>query len=76
MKTKSEKFVVYHKDNAGRPDMHEGGPWFFEPAKYDDGEVYSDGYATAAEALAAAERWEVDRLQGYVSPWVKPSLRA
>lgn len=56
--TDSGEFVVYHKDGAGRPDMHEGGPWFFEPKKWGEGEVYSEGYATPEEALEAAEEWE------------------
>lgn len=56
--TESEEFVVYHRDNAGSPDVHEGGPWFFEPVEWGAGEVYSGGYTTAVQALRAAEAWE------------------
>lgn len=48
--------VVYHKSEAGMPDVHEGGPWFFEPENY-NGDVFSPGYATRAEAEAAATAW-------------------
>ena len=48
--------VVYHKSEAGMPSAHNGGPWFFEPEGY-DGDVFSPGYATKAEAEASAAAW-------------------
>lgn len=51
-------FTVYHKYNSGQPSAHDGGPWFYEPTyDYDGGEVYSEGYNTKADAVAAAEAW-------------------
>ncbi len=51
-------FVVFHKENAGRPESFEGGPWFFEPSSYECNDVYSVGYATKEAAENAAAEWE------------------
>lgn len=52
----TETFVIYHKDAAGIPSAHKGGPWFYEPRAGDGpaGVVWSEGYKTKAEALEAA----------------------
>ncbi len=49
-------WVVYHRDEAGQPDAHDGGPWFYAPTDYDSADVYSYGYATRDDAIEAAER--------------------
>lgn len=57
--TQSGRSVAYHKREAGNPNIHHGGPWFFEPAgNYSSGEVYSIGFPSLAAALEAAEEWE------------------
>ena len=58
--TRDGMFRVYHKGGAGYPEAHEGGPWFYEPVDWAEGEVYSPGYATAEEALEAAGEWEAE----------------
>jgi hypothetical protein len=62
--TESGRFVVYHKSDAGAPELHDSdeGDWYFEPKGYSDGEVFSGGYPTWEDALAAAENWESDAL--------------
>mgnify|MGYP000272839456 CR=1 FL=1 len=54
------RYRIYHRSEAGRPDLHKDGEWFFEPKGYGEGEVYSRGFATRKQAVAAAERWEDD----------------
>lgn len=49
-------YVVYHKKDAGSPELHEGGAWFFEPAEW-GGDVYSPGYRTRQAACRAAWSW-------------------
>lgn len=53
------------------------GPWYFRPSEWKEPEwdgstisymlkfpmCYSPGFATAEEALAAAEQWEIDKPQ-------------
>lgn len=51
-------FVVFHKENAGRSESFDGGPWFFEPSNYEGNDVYSEGYATKEAAEHAANEWE------------------
>lgn len=55
--TADGSMIVYHRLTAGRPDLHRDGDWYYQPVGEGAGEVYSPGYATADEALAAAERW-------------------
>jgi len=53
-----ERWIIYHKDEAGCPEAHEGGPWFYEPADWgDSGDVYSKGFPTAGEAEADCREW-------------------
>lgn len=79
MKSKSGKFVVFHRCDCPfakpgvaipRDFMAEDNPWFFMPA---DGNptaigsmrgypmIYSPGFASEGEALAAAEAWEIKK---------------
>lgn len=53
-KLEDAEWTVYHKDEAGDPSLHEGGPWFYQPNDYDDFEVYSSGFLTKKEAIEAA----------------------
>lgn len=46
-------WTVYHKSEAGSPESHEGGPWFYQPDDFDGGEVWSFGYPTREEAVQA-----------------------
>ena len=46
---------VYHRSEAGSPELHTGGEWFFQPDDFDGGEVWSRGYPSQAAALAACE---------------------
>lgn len=58
MLTKSGKFEVFNKEDAAYPDLFAGYcDWFFKPVDAED-DLFSDGYLTQAEALAAAEFWE------------------
>lgn len=51
-----DEWSVYHRDNAGQPEAHQGdGPWYFQPVGY-DGDVYSRGYGSRAAAVEAC--WE------------------
>lgn len=50
-------YVVYHRANAGLPEAHRGGTWYFQPADYTGGDVYSKGYASRDAASAAAWDW-------------------
>src|SRR2546426_7957392 len=70
MKTQSGEHLIYHYLDAGSPEAHrsavlDGGPWFYGPSIYLSEEealsVYSEGYPTALDALAAAEAWEVEQ---------------
>lgn len=54
IETLNGPYVVYRKAEAGAPELHKGGPWFFEPADYDGNEVYSKGYGTRRDAVEAA----------------------
>lgn len=54
------KFVVYHKSTAGTPELHKGGPWFYQPLDFDGGEVWSVGHRSYRAALKAASA-EVSR---------------
>jgi hypothetical protein len=38
--------------------LHDGGPWFVEPADWAELRPYAPGYATAEEARMQAEVWE------------------
>jgi hypothetical protein len=62
--TDSGNTKVYHKADSGSPQAHKDGdekPWYFEPTSgWAEGEVFSNGYATAKEALEAAEAYELD----------------
>lgn len=50
------KYTVYHKSQTGSGiSLHKDGPWFFEPAGYDGGDVFSAGYPTKEKAATAAE---------------------
>lgn len=47
------EWVIYHKSDAGDPDLHEGGPWFYHPRDFVDNEVYSEGYSSKDAAIDA-----------------------
>lgn len=47
------EFCVYNRDDAGSPEDHEGGPWFYQPKDFDGGEVYSEGYPSKDAAIDA-----------------------
>lgn len=56
-------FVVFHKDNAGYPDVFDsGGPWFYEPENYQGNDQFSEGYPTKEAAIEAAKAstWGVE----------------
>jgi len=55
-----EGWAIYHREDAGQPDMHDcsGGDWYYEPEGWDVGEVYSHGYRTPEQAVAACLDWE------------------
>lgn len=59
--TSNGDYVIYHVSEAGIPSAHDTGhgEWFFHPTDLLDGEVFSDGYPTQAEAEQAA-RWHAD----------------
>lgn len=51
-------WTVYHAAEAGRPESHgvaagEGGDWHYAPDSAPEGEVWSSGYPTRREAIAA-----------------------
>lgn len=52
-------YVVYHRDTAGLTEAHQhpDGPWYFQPAYYDGGNVYSKGYPSPEAASEAAWEW-------------------
>ena len=52
-----KNYKVYHKKESGAPELHKNGEWFFEPEDWNEGEVFSEGYATKGEAEEAAEKW-------------------
>lgn len=52
------EMIVYHKSEAGRPDLHTNGEWFFQPKGYTEGDIFSPGYATKEAAQEAADKWE------------------
>lgn len=54
-------YRVYHKSEAGSPEAHEDGPWFYEPAEWDEGEVYSPGFMTVDEAETACRNWDAEQ---------------
>ncbi len=56
-----QEYIVYHKDQAQCPELHVGGPYFFQPSDWNEGEIYSPGYATEAEAIDAAEQWATEQ---------------
>ncbi len=49
-------FIIYHKDESGYPEAHEGGPWFFEPKDFGGGEVFSEGFRSKLEAIKAVRK--------------------
>lgn len=58
-------FVIFHRDDRNwAPGVGEGeGPWFFEPTTRPQEQPYSHGYASAAEALEAAEDWTAPQME-------------
>lgn len=57
IETTGGEYRVFTADETGAPELHEAGKWHFEPGDYDGGEVFSQGYDTEAEAVAAAQDW-------------------
>lgn len=49
-----EGWIVYAAEDAGNPGVHEAGHWYYQPADWNEGDVYSEGYATRAAAIKAA----------------------
>lgn len=54
IETTNGEYRIYHKAEAGAPELHTTGEWFYEPSDYAEGSVWSDGYPTEAEAREAA----------------------
>jgi hypothetical protein len=55
------RFRVYNKErmiDEGARQIHEGGPWFVEPADWNEIRPYAPGYATADQARTQGEIWE------------------
>lgn len=55
---KMKNYTVYKAEEAGSPESHEAGKWYFQPDDYDDGSVFSNGYNSEQAAKEAAEEWE------------------
>ena len=54
------RFRIYNKQYL--PDdvrgLHDGGPWFVEPANWPHPQPYAPGYATLDQARLQADVWE------------------
>lgn len=59
--TRGQFWNVYHVSEAGDFDAHgcENGPWYFEPSDYSGGDVFSESFRTAGDALQAAREADV-----------------
>jgi len=51
------EYVIYHKSQAGNPELHTDGNWYYQPDGYDSGDVFSRGYATREAAEEACWLW-------------------
>lgn len=56
MLTEDGSLRVYHRMDAGSPELHDDptGPWYYCPVDGLNGSVFSAGYPTAEAALEAA----------------------
>jgi len=52
-----EGWQVYHREEAGCPELHDEGDWYYEPVDHHGGDVYSPGYNTPQEAAQECLSW-------------------
>lgn len=47
---------VYRAEEAGAPELHVAGSWYFEPLDW-DGDIFSDACPTREEAIELCREW-------------------
>jgi hypothetical protein len=55
------RFRIYSKEQLENEEsraLHDGGPWFVEPASWSEPRPYAPGFETFEQAKLQAEVWE------------------
>ena len=52
-----EGWSVYAAEDAGSPELHKAGCWYFQPNDYDEAVIYSEAYESREAAIKGLIEW-------------------